>query len=103
MTTRTTSTNNNAGVPPAPPEAHQRAGVRKFNFDLKGGHVKRKKLPVEHCECGGAMKDGVCQICRWWGGREEPPGVIVDMEAAAERLAAYICKELAARQERGGR
>jgi hypothetical protein len=26
MTTKTTNTNNNAGVPPAPPEAHQRAG-----------------------------------------------------------------------------
>lgn len=26
MTTKTTSTTNDAGVPPAPPEAHQRAG-----------------------------------------------------------------------------
>lgn len=27
MTTKITSTTHNAGVPPAPPEAHQRAGV----------------------------------------------------------------------------
>ena len=28
MTTKTTNTTNDAGVPPATPEAHQRAGVR---------------------------------------------------------------------------
>jgi hypothetical protein len=31
MTTKTTNTTNNAGVPPAPPEAHHRAGVNRIN------------------------------------------------------------------------
>lgn len=107
MTTRTTSTTKATAKPqgsaPHPGGLTGRAGFQGFNFDLKGDHVKRKKLPVVHCECGGVMKDGVCQICRWWHGREEPPGAIIDLEAAAERLAAYICKELAARQEGGVR
>lgn len=33
MTTKTTSTTNDAGVPPAPPEAHQRAGGERSNQD----------------------------------------------------------------------
>ncbi len=33
MTTKTTSTTNDAGVPPAPPEAHQRAGRQGSNQD----------------------------------------------------------------------
>ncbi|BBN88859.1 hypothetical protein [Azospira sp. I09] len=33
MTTKTTSTTNDAGVPPAPPEAHQRAGGEDGNQD----------------------------------------------------------------------
>lgn len=35
MTTKTTSTTNDAGVPPAPPEAHQRAGVQVQAEDLE--------------------------------------------------------------------
>jgi len=99
MTTRTTSTTHDAGVPPAPPEAHQRAGVRKSNFNLKGDHVKRKKLSTAHCECGGVMERGICRVCGWWDGREEPPGVTVDLEAATERLVAYILERMAAGRE----
>ena len=33
MTTKTTSTTNDAGVPPAPPEAHQRAVGEGSNQD----------------------------------------------------------------------
>jgi hypothetical protein len=35
MTTKTTNTTNDAGFPPAPPEAHQRAGGRVGIEDLK--------------------------------------------------------------------
>ena len=31
MTTKTTNTTNDAGFSPAPPEAHQRAGVNRIN------------------------------------------------------------------------
>jgi hypothetical protein len=38
MTTKTTSTTNDAGVPPAPPEAHQRA-VSRLTVDAKGAKL----------------------------------------------------------------
>lgn len=63
--------------------------------------MKRKKLAATHCECGGVMVGRVCQICRWWPGREEPPGESVDLEAAVERLAAYI-REHAVSVREGG-
>lgn len=40
MTTKTTSTTNDAGVPPAPPEAHQRA-VSRLTVDAKGAQLLR--------------------------------------------------------------
>jgi hypothetical protein len=47
MTTKTTSTTNDAGVPPAPPEAHQRAGFRIGGEDLKAlGEMLRNPAPT---------------------------------------------------------